>query len=303
MVCIYVSLLHKKPHLHPKNLHNHPYHFEALQATHPPLKDFVFLNDFGTLTIDFAIAKAVFHLNKALLKHHYGVEEWQVPEDYLCPPIPGRADYIHHLADLLSETNPSEKNIKGLDIGVGANCIYPILGAQIYGWQMVGADIDKQAVVSAKANVAATKNLGQKIEIKHQTNNAHIFEGIIAEDDYFHFAMCNPPFHSSAEEATKGTLRKLKNLEGNFQSKKEIIQNFGGQANELWCNGGEALFIKRMIKQSLPFKSQVGWFTTLVSKKENLSKIYKQLDKLKATHQTIRMEQGNKQSRIVAWKF
>ena len=79
--------------------------------------------------------------------------------------------------------------------------------------------------------------------------------------------------------------------------------NFGGQANELWCNGGEALFIKRMIKQSVAFKSQVGWFTTLVSKKENLAKIYKQLDKLKVTRTTIPMTQGNKQSRIVAWRF
>lgn len=263
----------------------------------------MFLNDFGTLTIDFALAEAVFHLNKALLKHHYGIEEWQVPKGYLCPPIPGRADYIHHLADLVSESNPSEKKIKGLDIGVGANCIYPILATQIYGWQMVGTDINKQAVDAAKANVAATKNLREKISIKHQTNNAHIFEGIIAEDDYFHFTMCNPPFHSSAEEATKGTLRKLKNLENNTQTKKEIVQNFGGQANELWCNGGEGLFIKRMIKQSIAFKDQVGWFTTLVSKKENLFKIYKQLDKLKAIHQTISMEQGNKLSRFVAWRF
>jgi len=289
--------------LHPLNLHNQPYDLKALQAAHPPLQNFVFLNDFNTLTIDFALPQAVFHLNKALLIHHYGIEEWDVPKGYLCPPIPGRADYIHHLADLLSEINTSEKNIKGLDIGVGANCIYPILGAQIYGWHMVGVDIDPQAVASAQANVTATKSLQRSIEIKHQINNAHIFEGIITENDFFHFTLCNPPFHRSAEEATKGTLRKLKNLDHNHQTKKEIVQNFGGQANELWCNGGEALFIKRMIKQSFTFRQQVGWFTTLVSKKENLDKIYKQLNKLQAIHRTIRMEQGKKQSRFVAWKF
>ena len=111
--------------------------------------------------------------------------------------------------------------------------------------------------------------------------------------------MCNPPFHSSEAEATKGTMRKLKNLKK--EGKTEL--NFGGQANELWCNGGEALFIKRLIKQSVAFKSQVGWFTTLVSKKENLLKIFKQLDKLKATHRTFNMFQGNKKSRIVAWNF
>jgi 23S rRNA (adenine1618-N6)-methyltransferase len=58
-----------------------------------------------------------------------------------------------------------------------------------------------------------------------------------------------------------------------------------------------------MIKQSSSFKNQVGWFTSLVSKKENLPKIYKQLDKLNTTRQTFLMEQGSKKSRLVAWKF
>ena len=168
---------------------------------------------------------------------------------------------------------------------------------------MIGSDIQEEAVNAAKANVLATPALQNKIEIKQQTNNAHIFEGIITKDDYFHFTMCNPPFHSSAEEATKGTLRKLRHVEGRPLSKKEITLNFGGQANELWCNGGEALFIKRMIKQSAAFKDQVGWFTTLVSKKENLNKFYKQLDKLKATHKTLVMSQGNKRSRVLVWQF
>ena len=149
------------------------------------------------------------------------------------------------------------------------------------------------------------KAVAGRIEIRHQKNNANLFEGIIQKDEYFDFTICNPPFHASEEEAGKGTLRKLRNLrkEDGFQTKEEIILNFGGQANELWCNGGEALFIKRMIKQSAVFKSQVGFFSTLVSKKENLNKIYKQLDKLKASHKTVLMNHGNKKSRFVYWSF
>ncbi len=291
--------------LHPKNLHNHPYQFDLLVKTNPALAPFVFINEYGTQTINFSSEEAVLQLNKALLKQHYRVSDWDIPPHYLCPPIPGRADYIHYISDLLSEEGIT-KSAKGLDIGVGANCIYPILGSQIYQWDMVGVDIDKNAIVSAKKNASSLEELKNHIEIRHQKNNANIFDGIILEDEYFHFTMCNPPFHTSEEEATKGTLRKLKNLQkGNqpYQTKKEIVLNFGGQANELWCNGGEALFIKRMIKQSVDFKSKVGWFTTLVSKKENLKKIYKQLDKLKATYKTINMSQGNKKSRFVAWKF
>jgi 23S rRNA (adenine1618-N6)-methyltransferase len=43
------------------------------------------------------------------------------------PSIPGRADYIHYIADLLAESNngiiPRSWD-QGLDIGIGANCIY-----------------------------------------------------------------------------------------------------------------------------------------------------------------------------------
>lgn len=291
--------------MHPNNIHQASYNFDALTENHPELAVFVITNDRDTKTIDFSNSEAVLHLNKALLKRHYNIQDWTIPQHYLCPPIPGRADYIHHIADLLSE-NTDNKKAKGLDIGVGANCIYPILGSRIYNWNMVGVDSDAAAVASAKNNVSASEGLADKVDIRFQETNANIFEGIITDGEYFDFSMCNPPFHTSEEEATKGTLRKLRNLQQKdqpYQTKKEITLNFGGQANELRCNGGEALFIKRMIKQSVQFKTQVGWFTTLVSKKENLKKIHKQLDKLKATHKTIKMEQGNKQSRFVAWTF
>ncbi|WP_372756633.1 23S rRNA (adenine(1618)-N(6))-methyltransferase RlmF [Mariniflexile sp.] len=290
--------------MHPKNIHNSSYDFKALIKTHPALASYVHLGKSGLYTINFADNHAVLHLNKALLKHHYGLTDWSIPPNYLCPPIPGRADYIHHINDILAEDDIKSK-IRGLDIGVGANCIYPILAHQIYKWEMVGADIDEVAVTSAKENLYPTEGLKNAIEIRRQWNNAHIFEGVILQNEYFNFTMCNPPFHSSEAEATKGTLKKLKKLGDpeTSKSKQEMVLNFGGQANELWCNGGEALFIKRMIKQSDSFRSQVGWFTTLVSKKENLTVIYKQLNKLKATYKTITMEQGNKQSRLVAWKF
>ncbi|ADV51347.1 23S rRNA (adenine(1618)-N(6))-methyltransferase RlmF [Cellulophaga sp. E16_2] len=281
--------------MHPKNLHHAPYDFQALKNSHEALAEFVILNKYNTESIDFSNPNAVLELNKALLKHHYKVASWTLPKGYLCPPIPGRADYIHHIYDLVAATK-SKTQLKGLDIGTGANCIYPILGAQLYGWKMVGSDIDAVALASAVEN---TELLKDKIEIRSQESNADIFKGIIKDGEYFDFTLCNPPFHASEKEAIAGTRRKLKNLKSNAAFK----QNFGGQANELWCNGGEALFIKRMIKQSIPFKNQVGWFTCLVSKSENLAKIYKQLDKAKASYQTVEMEQGNKKSRFIAWKF
>lgn len=281
--------------MHKNNLHNTLYNFKKLTETYSDLKEFVFSNEYKSLTIDFSDQNAVLALNKAILMHHYKLTDWEIPTGYLCPPIPSRADYVHHINDLI---NDKANTSKGLDIGTGANCIYPILGTQIYGWQMVGSDIDRTAVASARKNIEVNL-LTDKIEIRHQDNNANIFNNIIKSDEYYDFSMCNPPFHGSKEEATKGTLRKLRNLEID----KPMELNFGGMANELWCNGGEVLFLKRMIKESTHFAKQVGIFTSLVSKKENLPKLEKLLKKHKANYQVIPMQHGNKQSRILVWHF
>ncbi|WP_300436649.1 23S rRNA (adenine(1618)-N(6))-methyltransferase RlmF [Christiangramia sp.] len=284
--------------MHPSNIHQAPYNFDALTQSNPELSNFVFLNKYGTETLNFADPEAVLQLNKALLNFHYQVESWSIPKNYLCPPIPGRADYIHHLNDLLSEEN-IQGEIKGIDIGVGANAIFPILASRIYNWKMIGTDIEKKSVEIARENVISDKKLSNNLSIVQQKDPGSIFKGIIEEADYYHFSMCNPPFHSSEKEAQKANYRKIKNL--GLEHLKNL--NFGGQANELWCNGGESLFIKRMIKESLLFKKQVGWFTCLVSKKENLPKIYKQLNKIDADFRTVEMSQGNKKSRFIAWRF
>lgn len=284
--------------MHTNNCHKTPYNFDKLVKVNSRLSEFVITKDTRDKTIDFGNSKAVLELNRALLNYHYNILDWEIPEGYLCPPIPGRADYIHHIADLLNDSTHLSP-IRGLDIGVGANCIYPMLGNKIYNWHMVGSDINEVAIKSAQRNCNASNNLNKDIEIRHQQDNANIFKGIILKNEYYHFTMCNPPFHSSEKEAQKGTIRKLKNID---QDTKSSL-NFGGQANELWCNGGEALFIKRMIKQSLLYKNQVKWFTCLVSKKDHLPKIHKQLNKLQATYKTINMAQGQKQSRFIAWTF
>ena len=59
-----------------------------------------------------------------------------------------------------------------------------------------------------------------------------------------------------------------------------------------------------MIEESVAIKSQCLWFTSLVSKSENLPAIYSALKKVDAISvKTIQMSQGNKISRLVAWTF
>lgn len=302
----------KATKLHPRNPHQGRYDFKALCAVSSALKPFVKRSPKGLATIDFANPKAVIALNQALLKTEYGIQSWHIPKGFLCPPIPGRADYIHYLADLLAKHNPVEgkkklaqrvpkgPTVKVLDIGTGANCIYPILGSQSYGWSFVGTDINSEAIASAKAILHANSNLTDKVKIVQQKEQQSIFKGIIRKHDSYDLTMCNPPFHRSAEEAISGSQRKWQNLKGSHSKRL----NFGGQAQELWCQGGELSFLKRMLTESRLFAQQVRFFTTLVSKSENLRPLKRRLKELDATHvEIIQMTQGQKVSRILVWGF
>ena len=92
-----------KPMLHSRNQHREGYDFERLIEQSPELEAFTIQNPRGRTTIDFQNTQAVRMLNRALLSTHYEIGFWDIPASYLCPPIPGRGDYIHYLADLLAE--------------------------------------------------------------------------------------------------------------------------------------------------------------------------------------------------------
>jgi len=297
--------------LHPRNRHHGRYDFTQLIHTSPELAAFVAPTPLDDASLDdaslnFADPAAVKALNRALLKQFYGIRQWDIPAGYLCPPIPGRADYLHYLADLLADSNaevvPTGKAVRVLDIGVGANCIYPIIGHHEYGWRFVGTDVDATALRVGKQLVASNPTLTGALELRQQPDRNAIFSGILKPREVFDATMCNPPFHSSAAEAEASTRRKERNLGTGRGS--QPTSNFGGQDRELWYPGGEATFLWRMAEESALFRESCYWFTTLVSKKETLPGLYKSLQKLGAVEvRTIPMTHGHKVSRIVAWTF
>lgn len=294
----------EKPNLHPRNLHRERYDFPLLIKASPALKPFVSQNQFKDQSIDFTNPAAVKELNKALLKHFYKIAHWDIPEGYLCPPIPGRADYIHYLADLLAEGNnavvPTGNKVKILDIGTGANLVYPLIGNSAYGWNFAGTEADLVALSSAKNIIALNSQLKGKIEVRRQASKQHIFTGIINSGEVFDASICNPPFHASALEAKEATATKWRKL--GVSPKTQL--NFGGQKTELWYPGGEAAFITAMINQSAVIPENCKWFTTLISKKETLPVVQRTLDKVRATDvRIINMSQGQKVSRILAWRY
>lgn len=301
----------KSKNLHPLNIHKNGYDFPLLIKSCPRLNQYVDKNSHGNLSIDFANPEAVKALNAALLEHHYGVKGWDIPEGALCPPIPGRVDYIHYVADLINKTSHNQPSsvadTKLLDIGTGANGIYPLLACKTYGWKCVGSDINAQSLENVSTIIEHNTDLKDQFTLRHQADKNQFFKGIIQPNEYFDVMVCNPPFHASEEDALKGSRRKVNNLARNRGDNAQIKNaplNFGGMEAELWCKGGEALFLKKMIKESKQFANQVGWFTSLVSKGENVKPLMKLINKSGAIEaQEIEMTQGNKITRMLAWRF
>jgi len=298
--------------MHPANPHKHGYDMQALVQALPELGPFVFKNKFQRDTVNFSDPLAVKLLNKALLKAQYGLLDWDIPEGYLCPPIPGRLDYLCYLSEFLEKQGiKPDGPIRALDVGTGANLIYPLLADRMFQWQVIGSDCDETALVSAQQNIQRNQPLGLNIQLRQQKDSQKIFTDVIQPDDYFHVTLCNPPFHESQQAAQAGSMRKNKNLNQNKQKRASNVDkiaskeqlNFAGQANELWCKGGEKRFIQTMIRESVQFKDQVGWFSCLVSKKETLTPIQKVLKKVNANVVIVPMEQGNKISRFIAWRI
>lgn len=295
-----------KPGLHPRSQYAAGYDFARLIRRCPELAGLVRPSPAGKPTIDFADPAAVTQLNRALLLDAYDLAQWELPPGQLCPPVPGRADYVHHLADLLRGDAPAPlprgPAIVVLDIGVGASCIYPIVGVGEYDWRFVGTDIDRTALAWANKLIAANPLLAGRVDLRLQSSPADSFRSVVHPGETFAASMCNPPFHASPQEAAAGTRRKLRNL-GAPRSAAPVL-NFGGRAHELWCEGGEVGFVSRMIAQSAAQPALCRWFTTLVSKRDSLPAIDRALRRVRpAEVRTIELAHGQKKSRIVAWRF
>lgn len=293
---------------HPRNKHKGHYNLGTLAAANPALKPLIIPGKTGERTLDFSKAEAVLELNRALLATQYGVQRWDIPAGYLCPPIPGRADYLHTLADLLGDSHdgqiPTGPTLVGLDIGTGANLVYPLIGQHEYQWRFVGSDIDQKALDNAKRILTNNPKVQPHISLRHQSDPDSIFRGVIELDERFDFTLCNPPFHPSAGAAKDANRQKWQKLNKGKALDDNPGLNFGGQSTELICNGGESGFLARMITESAGLAQQVFWFSSLVSKAANVAALEKQLRELGATDvRALDMAQGEKHSRLLAWTF
>ncbi|CAL5060693.1 unnamed protein product [Urochloa decumbens] len=305
------------PSIHPRNRYAAaPPDFAALAELYPSFRPFVSVSDRGRASVDFTDFSATRELTRVLLLHDHGVN-WWIPDGQLCPTVPNRSNYIHWIEDLLSSNlippiSSSSGKVRGFDIGTGANCIYPLLGASLLGWSFVGSDVTDVALEWAKKNVESNPHLAELIEIRNANaapfpseseaivrenilepvedaamQKPHVLVDVVKESESFDFCMCNPPFFESIEEA--GLNPKT---------------SCGGTAEEMVCHGGELAFVTRIIEDSVSLKNSFRWFTSMVGRKANLKLLMTKAREAGASVvKTTEFVQGQTARWGLAWSF
>ena len=299
--------------MHPRNRYlNNPPDFHKLAEKYPPLARFLSRKEENSFNAQ--DPEAMSTLINALFVVDFDIPEWQgVPEGYLLPSITRSLNYLHFLEDLLVEsknlsdyfTTESEeashtdkkprletqvdenKLIYVLDVGVGASCVFPLLGCSLHeNWKFVGLDIDEKAISMAKIN---SKKFQDRIEIRKaitgELSRPKIVDNIKLNEK-FHCLMCNPPFFS-------------------FEEKNDNPRSFGGTSLERWCEGGEVAFVSSLIEESKNCQTNILWFTSMLGKKESIRPLLKKLnwETTCTTIRTFRLDQGNKNRWVIAWSF
>lgn len=278
--------------MHPRNVYKEKKpNFQALAVKYPEFQCHTSQEISGKVTLNFKDPDALRALSTVLLKEDFGLDV-HIPADRLVPTIPLRLNYIHWIEDMLKTTWNDE--IKGIDVGTGASCIYPLLGSRMNGWKFLASEQDEQSVASATKNVEQN-GLQHLITIQKVEMDSGLKELLDGNGGSYDFCMCNPPFFGSQEE-----------VDGQFQregrSKPHSTSTASSMESITW--GGEFCFVNRLIKDSLQLRDTVRVYTSMVGKKLNLAALKDELRNYKVPKiSSTEFCQGKTMRWGLAWSF
>ncbi|XP_022860145.1 U6 small nuclear RNA (adenine-(43)-N(6))-methyltransferase isoform X2 [Olea europaea var. sylvestris] len=327
--------------IHPRNKYSeNPPDFGLLASLYPSFEPYVFYSLDGRPRIDWTDFNATRELTRVLLLHDHGLN-WWIPDGQLCPTVPNRSNYIHWIEDLLaSDLIPCTRGnsvVKGFDIGTGANCIYPLLGASLLGWTFVGSDVTDVAIEWANRNVKSNPHLSELIEIRRVDTETKIFDAeelqnkqkdninsYVDSTNTVSVDMGPSPSFSLRSQSVKNSYHGPPVLVGVvkdgesfdfcmcnppfFMTMEEAGLNpktsCGGTPEEMVCLGGEEAFITRIIEDSAQLKRAFRWYTSMVGRKSNLNILTSKLWNVGVTVvKTTEFVQGQTSRWGLAWSF
>ncbi|XP_033748089.1 RNA N6-adenosine-methyltransferase mettl16-like [Pecten maximus] len=284
--------------MHPRNLYkNKKPNFQNLALKYPDFRKFVFPDVTGKLFLDFKHPDSLRQLSITLLKEDFDLK-LELPLDRLVPTVPLRLNYIHWLEDVLTASRAG-KCIKGIDIGTGSSCIYPLLSCRINkDWTFLASEVDEKNFIYTQRNI---ENNGMKERIKVKRASA-VDETVLCsvledESDMFDFCMCNPPFFADHLEAQ--AVAKSRNY-SRTDPKSACTASF----TESIVEGGEVNFLKRMIKDSMELRNKIRIYSSMIGKKSSLPPLKEELRRLQVPKfTTTEFCQGKTMRWGLAWTF
>ncbi|KAJ8275499.1 hypothetical protein COCON_G00072510 [Conger conger] len=281
--------------MHPRNRYkDKPPDFAYLASKYPEFQQHVHTNLTGRVGLNFKDPGAVRALTCTLLKEDFGLSI-QIPLERLIPTVPLRLNYIHWVEDLTGGPGPGGAR-RGIDIGTGASCIYPLLGASMNGWSFLATEVDDICFNFAKKNVE-NNGLSDLIKVVKVPQKTLLMDALKEEPALLYdFCMCNPPFFSNQLEA-KGV-----NSRSSRRAPPSSV-NTGG-VTEIMAEGGELEFVKRIIHDSLQLRGRLRWYSCMLGKKCSLAPLKEELRKHgvpKVTHSEFC--QGRTMRWALAWSF
>ncbi|XP_057769276.1 uncharacterized protein LOC130989331 [Salvia miltiorrhiza] len=329
--------------IHHRNKYaDNPPDFALLASLYPSFEPYVFYSRDGRPRIDWTDFNATRELTRVLLLHDHGVN-WWIPDGQLCPTVPNRLNYIHWIEDLLAldilpATRAESDITKGFDIGTGANCIYPLLGASVLGWKFVGSDITDIAIEWANKNVESNPHLSHLIDIRRagmgdersrvgesqnhpicSSEGGGVHLGNPEAENVGSLALSVLETQSNAKDCDGPPVLLVVVKDGEnfdfcmcnppfFETIEEAGMNpktsCGGTPEEMVCSGGEHTFITRIIEDSVMLKDTFRWYSSMVGRKLNLNILVSKLWKVGATVvKTTEFVQGRTSRWGLAWSF
>ncbi|XP_023015508.2 U6 small nuclear RNA (adenine-(43)-N(6))-methyltransferase [Leptinotarsa decemlineata] len=279
-------------YMHPRNIYKSPPDFKQLALEFPDFRQYVKQDITGKVTLDFKDIKALRSLSCTLLKKDFDLSV-NIPLNKLIPTIPLRLNYILWLEDLLSFIK-TEEQVRGIDIGTGASCVYPLLAARKNNWFMLATEVDEASATIARSNVEENKLLNLITVLKVEKDC--LLQEVVHDEEY-DFCMCNPPFFGSTQELHPSF--KSRNL-----SRPKPKNSFCASVNEVVVQGGEIDFITRLINESKQLGKKVKIYTTMMGHKRSLPQLKKLLREAKVcSFKDTEFCQGNTTRWGLAWTF
>lgn len=182
----------------------------------------------------------------------------------------------------------------GIDVGVGASCIYPLLGCTARpNWKFIGTDIDDKSFNHAVYN-ATNNDLDRSIRLVKTLPNEPFWDLEKLKIEKADFTMCNPPFYDSKED-----------MMSTFEKDSAPHAVCTGAEVEMVTRGGEAAYVSSMVEESKSLSTKIQWYTSQLGKVASLPIVVKKLKELGCSNWAVGILNPKERTRrwVIGWSW